>query len=577
MKDKEIFIRILSLVKPHRKRLLIAMLSMVFVSVLTSGQAYIIKPLMDKMFLSKDREMLNLIPFALVGLFLVKGVFYYCYSYMMERVGHTIIAELRKKLFSHMQILPISFFQKTPTGELISRVISDVLLLQSAVSTALIGILKDLFSVIGLLTVLFYMNWKLALFSLIYLQVTIIPIVHFGRKYRQLSTQCQEKIAQTTSILHETIPGNRIIKAFLTEKREINRFSQTVDQLLGITIRDIQVRSLSHPIMELLGGLGIALILWYGGRQVLNGAATPGTFLSFLAALIMVYEPIKKVSNINSTVQQGVASAIRVFNVLDQKPETEHENALNLPELRREITFDNVSFRYDDKTEVLKNINLHVKAGEILAIVGPSGGGKTTLVNLIPRFFDATDGQILIDNHNIREATFTSLRRQIAMVTQQTILFNDTVRNNISYGSPDSSENEIIAAAQAAYALDFIDGLPDGFNTIIGESGSRLSGGQRQRIAIARAILKNAPILVLDEATSALDTESEREVQKALENLMKNRTTFVIAHRLSTIRSADKIIVMENGRIAEQGTHEYLLNQKGLYETLHTMQFTEPL
>jgi len=573
MHEKETLKKTFLLVKPHFGRLGVAMVSMVAVAGLSAGQAYMVKPLLDEIFFNKDHLMLNLLPLALVLLFLVKGFFYYCYSYMMERVGHTIIMELRKRMLQHVQLLPAPFFSKTTTGELMSRITSDVILLQSAVSSTLVGVLKDFFQIIGLLGVIFFQDWKLALMSMIFLPMAVVPIVHFGRKYRKLSTKGQQTMADVSTVLHEAIGGNRIVKAFSKEEYEFNRFAAIVDKLFGITVRDIQLRSLAHPIMELLGGIGIALIIWYGGKQVLNGTATPGTFFSFLTALIMIYEPIKKVSSINNTLQQGIAAAIRVFSLLEHPTEPySPPDAIAIPPIAKQIELKNVAFSYDGQTEVIQDLNLTVKAGEVLALVGPSGGGKTTLANLIPRFYEVSGGQILIDGHDIRQATLQSLRGQIGLVTQQTILFNDTVRNNIAYGEPDRPIDEVIAAAKAAHALEFIEALPQGFDTVIGESGSRLSGGQRQRISIARALLKNAPILILDEATSALDTESEREVQKALDNLMQGRTTFVIAHRLSTIKNANRIIVMQAGRIVEEGTHQSLLTKNGLYTTLHNMQ-----
>jgi subfamily B ATP-binding cassette protein MsbA len=339
-------------------------------------------------------------------------------------------------------------------------------------------------------------------------------------------------------------------------------------------VSDIKVKSLSSSLMELMGGVFIAFVIWYGGHEVLKDQSTPGTFFAFMAALIMTYEPIKGISRLNSTVQQGLAAAIRVFTILDTKPEiTDRSGAVSIPPMQKSLEFKNVSFSYDNNVKVLDNINMTITNGEVLAIVGTSGAGKTSLVNLIPRFFEATSGQLLFDGQDIRDITLTSLRSQIAIVTQQTILFNDTIRNNIAYGDPKRPEEDIIEAATAAHALGFIKQLPDGFDTVIGESGAKLSGGQQQRISIARALLKDAPILILDEATSSLDTESEREVQKALENLMKNRTTFVIAHRLSTIRNADRIIVMQAGKIVEEGTHDDLLEKKGVYELLHNMQY----
>lgn len=569
MQEKALLKRILWLILPFKGRLIIAMVSMVIVAGLSAGQAYMVKPLLDEIFFKQDRLMLNLLPLALILLFLVKGVFYYAYSYMLERVGHSVIRDLRAKMYAHIQTQPLPFFNKTSTGELVSRIISDVTLLQGAVSSAMVGVLKDFFLVLGLLGVVFYQNWQLAMMSMIILPLAVIPIIHFGKKYRKLSTKGQEEIALVSTKLHETITGTKIVKAFCKEEFEIRQFSKILDRLFGITIRDIQVRSLSHPIMELLGGLCIALIIWQGGRQVLRGEATPGTFFSFLTALIMIYEPIKRLSGINNTIQQGMAAALRIFTLLDQPRETDGEkNKPDLPPICHDLEIKNVSFTYSGRKEkALDHISLRIPKGAVIALVGPSGGGKSTLADLIPRFFDVSQGEILIDGTDIRKVSLPSLRQQIAVVTQHTILFNDTIRNNIAYGAPNCPEEKIIAAAKVAHALDFITQLPYGFNTMIGESGLQLSGGQRQRISIARAILKDAPILILDEATSALDTESEREVQNALENLMQTRTTLVIAHRLSTIKKADRIVVIQAGRIVEEGTHEELRASKGLYES----------
>lgn len=575
MTDKELVKRLLSFLKPYKNRLIVAMISMICVSGLGSAQAYMVKPLLDEIFFTKNRLMLNLLPFALVLVFLFKGVFYYTYTFFLDTIGQSIIKDLRNKLFVHIHSLPISFFHHTPTGELISRVINDATLIQMAVSRALIGVLKDLFQVFGLLFVVFYLNWRLAIVSLVFLPLAAIPVVHFGRKFRKLSTTNQQTVAKVSNILHETITGHRIVKAFGMEKYETKKFSKMVEQLFGIIVKDIRINSLQHPLMEFIGGVCIAGVVWYGGYEVFKGTSTPGTFFAFLVSLVMIYDPIKSVSNINSPVQQGLAAATRIFGLLDTEPEIEDRpDAQALPPFTKHIEFKDVNFSYDGKVPVLKGINLNVKAGEIIAIVGTSGGGKTTLVNLIPRFFEVTSGHILIDGHDLRDVTMKSLRSQLAIVSQQTILFNDTVKNNIAYGDPDRPEAEIIAAARAAHALDFINELPNGFDTIIGESGARLSGGQQQRLSIARALLKDAPILILDEATSALDTESEREVQRALENLMKNRTTFVIAHRLSTIRNADRIIVIKDGQIVEEGSHEELIGQNGVYTMLHQMQHT---
>ena len=568
--------RILQYVKPYKNRLAIAMVCMVVVASMAGAQAYMIKPLLDEIFFKQDRTMLTLVPLAILGIFLVKGVFSYIYSYYLVKVGQSVIRDLRNLLYSHIQSLPLSFFLKKPTGELISRILNDVNLIQGAVSNVLVGILKDTCQVLFLVGVIFYQDWRMALIAMVSMPLVVYPIINFGRRHRRLSISNQQTTAQVSNILYETITGNRIVKAFCMEKYEVGRFAKKLDKLFAIIMRDTRIGAISRPLMEFLGGIGISLVVWYGGSQVLDGKSTPGTFFSFLTALIMIYEPIKGISAINNSLQQGIAAAERVFDVLDVESDVpEKKDAIELPRVNNAIEFTDVRFQYDEDTEVLKGINLKVKAGEILAVVGSSGGGKSTLVNLIPRFYDVSSGSLAIDGTDIKDVTFKSLRNQIGVVTQQTILFNDTVRNNIAYGSHDASEEQIRDAASAAHALDFIQQLPKGFDTIIGESGARLSGGERQRLSIARAILKNAPILILDEATSSLDTESEHEVQQAIENLVQSRTTFVIAHRLSTIRNADRIIVIQDGTIVEEGTHDTLLPLGGVYTMLHDMQFQD--
>ena len=576
MNKQQTIPRILHYVKPYKSRLVIAMICMVIVASMAGAQAYVVKPLLDEIFFKQDRTMLLLVPLGILGIFLFKGIFYYGYNYLLAKVGQSVIRDLRYILYNHIQSLPLSFFQKKPTGELISRIISDVTLIQAAVSNVLVGILKDTCQVFFLICVIFYQDWRMASIAMVSLPLVIYPIINFGRKHRRLSRGSQQTTAQVSNILYETITGNRIVKAFCMEKYEVSRFGETIDRLFAIVMRDTRIGAISRPLMEFLGGVGISLVVLYGGSQVLAGKSTPGTFFSFLTALIMIYEPIKGVSAINNTLQQGIAAAERVFEILDVESDVaEKIDAIELPLVKDMIEFKDVRFQYDPQTEVLKDINLQVKTGEVLALVGSSGGGKSTLVNLIPRFFDVSSGSLMIDGIDIRDVTLKSLRSQIGIVTQQTILFNDTVRNNIAYGSSDATYEQIKAAARAAHALNFIRKLPDGFDTVIGESGARLSGGERQRISIARAILKNAPILILDEATSSLDTESEREVQQAIENLVQSRTTFVIAHRLSTIRNAHRIIVIQDGRIVEEGTHETLLPLGGVYKMLYEMQFQD--
>ncbi len=576
MTNKEIVTRLYGVLTPYRSKLVIAMVGMVIVAGFNAAQAYMVKPLLDEIFVNKDKVLLNILPLALLAIFLVKGVFYFIYSYLLEWVGQCVIRDLRNRIYSHLNRLSLSFFHHTPTGELISRIVNDVTLLQGAVSHALIRILRDFVSVIGLLVVIFIMDWRLACMSMIFLPMAAAPIIIFGKKFRRVSTTYQKSVGEATNILHETIGGTRIVKAFCMEKQEEKRFAAQIQHLFDTLMKETKYRCLSHPMIEFMGGVGIALIIWFGGMQVLKGTSTMGSFMSFLAALIMLYEPVKGVSKINSTIQSGLAAATRIFELLDVPLEiVEKPDAIVLPPFHDTITFKDVSFSYEKNEPVLHRINLRIHRGEILAVVGPSGGGKTTLANLLPRFHDVDEGTLQVDGHDVRDLTLHSLRSQLALVTQQTILFNDTVRSNIAYGSRDCTEEDIHRAADAAFALDFIEQLPDGFGTVIGESGARLSGGQRQRISIARAILKDAPILVLDEATSALDTESERKVQKALENLMQNRTTLVIAHRLSTIKNADRIIVMQAGHLVEEGTHDQLLQAHGVYEGLHKMQYAD--
>jgi subfamily B ATP-binding cassette protein MsbA len=567
--------RLLEFVKPYWKHLAGAMVCMIFVSAATAGSAFLVKPVLDDVFFKKDLTMLKLIPLAIIGIFLLKGFFDYGQAFLMSYVGQRIIADLREKIYNHIQSLSLSFFTRNPTGVLMSRILNDVNMIQGAVTDAVTGLLKDVFTLVGLVAVIFYRDWKLALIAMVVFPVAVVPIVKFGRKLRSYSTRSQSAMANLSTILLETLTGARIVKAFNMEDHERRRFAKENRRLFGILIKSVRVKAISHPLMEFLGGVGIAFIVFYGGYNVIQGGATPGTFFSFLAALLMLYEPVKRLSGVNNTVQQGLAAAARIFEVLDNVPEIQSKpEAKALPSVSRDIEYEDVSFKYEEDW-VLKNINLRIRVGEMVAFVGSSGGGKTTLVNLLPRFYDVTAGKITIDGVDIRDYRVESLRHRVGIVTQQTILFNDTVRNNIAYGNIDQPFEEIVKAAEAAYAQGFIQNLPQGYDTIIGEQGVKLSGGERQRISIARALLKNAPILILDEATSSLDSESEIEVQKALEYLMEGRTTLVIAHRLSTIRKANRIMVLSNGEIVEEGTHEELLARDGEYKKLYLLQFKD--
>ena len=569
------FKRLLGLGRPYSMRFLISMICMVIVGALTSSQAVLVKPILDDIFLAKNPASLKWLPIAVVMIFLLKGICNYIQTVLMSFIGLRIVTDLRNKLYEQIQKQSLSFFTQHPTGLLMSRVTNDVASIQDASSEVVTSIVKDSFTIISLVCVIFYTDWKLAFIAMIIFPLTIYPISEFGKKIRKVTTSTQITMATLSSLLQETISGTRIVKAFGMEKYENKRFAGENERFFKLNMKAVSVKALSHPLMEFLGGLGIAAVIFYGGYNVLAGKSTPGTFFSFLTAVLMLYEPVKRLTNVNNTINQGIAGAERVFSIIDLAPDIEDKpNAAELPPVSRGIDIENVTFCYE-KIPVLKNIQLSIKAGEVVAFVGMSGGGKTSLVNLIPRFYDVSEGRILIVGHDVRDVSLQSLRRQIAIVTQQTILFNDTVRNNIAYGSFEKSEDDIISAAKAANAHDFIMKMPKGYDTNIGELGTKISGGEKQRLSIARAILKNAPILILDEATSSLDTEAEMEVQDALDNLMKGRTTLVIAHRLSTIRNADRIVVLVNGEIVEEGDHETLMKRQGEYFRLYNLQFKD--
>jgi len=565
---------ILSLVKENKLRLFLAMVCMLVIAISTSATAFLVKPVLDDIFFNKDHQMLILIPIAVILIYFLRGLGSYGQEYLMNYVGEGIIRNLRNDLYDRIQDLPLAFFHKEKTGVLMSRITNDVNIIKAMVSTAVTGSLKDSFTIVGLTLVIFYRDWKMALFAFLVLPLAFFPLVEFGRRVRRVSTGCQESMADLNSFLHETFAGNKIVKAFGMESYEKKRFFEKTLRLFKIEMKAVVARSLSSPVMEFLAGIGIAFIIWYGGSKVISGTSTAGTFFSFMAAVLMLYDPVKKLSGLNNAVQQGLAAADRVFDIIELETDIkEQKNPVEIKRGPHRVFFENVFFKYED-VMVLKDINLDVKAGEVLALVGMSGGGKTSLVNLIPRFYDVTHGTIRIDGVDICNASVSSLRDQMAIVTQEPILFNESVRNNIAYGKMNATEQEIIKAAKAAYAHDFIQRFPDKFDTNIGELGGRLSGGEKQRICIARALLKDAPILILDEATSSLDAEAEMLVQKALENLMKGRTTFVVAHRLSTIDYADRIAVIVNGRIVEEGKQEELIAQKGEFFKLYQMQYS---
>ncbi len=565
---------LLALIKENKLRLFLAMACMLVIAVASSATAFLVKPVLDDIFVNKDTAMLKIIPLAVILIYFLRGLGMYGQDYLMNYVGENIIKDLRNDLYNRIQDLPIAFFHKEQTGVLMSRITNDVNIIKTMVSTAVTGSLKDSFTIVGLTFVIFYRDWKMALFAFIILPVAFFPIVEFGKRVRRISTGWQEAMADLNSFLHETIAGNKIVKAFGMESYEKKRFFNKTLDLFKLEMKAVIARSLSSPIMEFLGGLGIAFIIWYGGYKVITGSSTAGTFFSFMAAVLMLYDPVKKLSGLNNAVQQGLAAADRVFDIIEMESDIkEKKTPLAIKRGSHRVTFENVFFKYDD-VMVLKDINLDVKAGEVLALVGMSGGGKTSLVNLIPRFYDVTRGAVRIDEMDIRDVSISSLRDQMGIVTQEPILFNDSIRNNIAYGKWNATDKEIIKASEAAYAYDFIQNFPKKFDTNIGELGGRLSGGEKQRICIARALLKDAPILILDEATSSLDAEAEMLVQKALENLMKGRTTFVIAHRLSTIDYADRIVVIVKGRVEEEGKQEELISMKGEFFKLYQMQYS---
>jgi len=595
--------RLLAFLKPYSFRFLVAFLLMALVGACEAVTAFLIRPVFDRVlapgadagkivlfswpfgghpvylqsfFPAWIHNAWTIVAISIVSVTLIKGVSEFLATYFINFIGHSVVRDLRNLLYAKIIQQSMAFFTRTSTGRLMSAVTSDIERIQYAVSQTAADFLKQSFTLAGLLAVLFYMDWRLALGSMILVPLVVFPAANIGRYIRVSSRSSQDKMAELNNVLQETFSGIRIVKAFGMELFEVEKFKATTRRLLRVSLRWVRAQAATSPIMEVLGAITVAGLLLYARREILHHAQTTGGFVAFLYALIKIYEPIKRLTGVHNSYEQALGASEQVFHYLDIHPDIhDAPGASALPAFSKQIEFQKVDFDYEEGMPLLRDIDLCIRKGEVVAIVGSSGAGKTTLASLIPRFFDVTRGRILIDGHDVRRVKASSLRAQIGIVTQETILFNDTVYNNICYGSQQSGEEAVREAARAALAEDFILEMPEGYQTVIGERGQRLSGGQRQRIAIARALLKNPPILILDEATSELDTESELLVQRALANLMKGRTVLVIAHRLSTVRRAERIIVLDHGTITEVGSHEDLISRGGMYRKLHELQFVD--
>ncbi|HCJ66673.1 MAG TPA: ABC transporter permease [Elusimicrobia bacterium] len=565
--------RLIKYFYPYRIKFIQALVCMAGVAGLTTASMWLLKTVVDNALIAKNSLLLIRLVIIIPILYLFKGLFVYFQNYLMNYIAQKITRDIRNELFTHLQTLSFDFYDKSSTGRIISRLTNDVKLLETALINIPATLVRDSLTLIFLVGLLFYLHWKFALISLVVFPLSLYPLREFSRKMRKISRLGQEKMSDLYALIQELVFGISVVKSFGQEEKEIEHFRKENDSFFKIIVRFIRVEVLSSPVMEFLGAIAASFILLYGGYDVIMGFWKPGAFFAFLGAVLSTYQPIRNFSNFNPILQQALAASERIFSLLDEKPTVlEPKEAKILPPFKEEILYQNVGFAYNGRDYVLQDINLTVKQGEIVALVGPSGAGKTTLVNLLPRFYIPQKGKIYIDGDETGELNLKSLREQIGIVMQEVILFNNTVRNNIAYAKPEATENEIFQAAKIANVHDFILTLPQGYNTIIGERGIMLSGGERQRIAIARAVLKNPPILILDEATSALDPETEKLVYEALDRLMENRTTLVIAHRLSTIKKANKIIVLDRGVIVASGKHEELLEKCHTYRRLYQLQ-----
>ena len=562
-------------IRRHLAKLNFAAFCMILVAAATAANAWLMEPVLDEVFLNRNETMLLMVPLAVLAIALIKGVAGYLQGYIMAAVGQRIIADVQIDLFGHLMRADLAYFQQTTSGRLVSSFLNDANLLRDAVSKALTGIAKDSLMLAFLVALMFHQDWRLAAVTFVIFPIAILPVRNLGRRARKASTETQERTGRFSAILTETLQAARHVKAYGMEGYESARAQDAIEARLRAIYKVVKTRAAASPIMETLGGIAVAAVIFYGGSRVIAGETTPGTFFSFMTALVMAYQPMKSLANLNTALQEGLAAAQRLFVMLDNEPEIkERSDAPPLQVTGGEIRFEDVTFVYTDGKPALQNINLTVPSGRRVALVGSSGAGKSTLLNLIPRFYDPTSGRVLIDGQDIRETSLASLRANIGLVSQEATLFDDSVRANIAYGKPNATDDEIEGAARSAAADTFIRAIDGGYDGVVGESGTRLSGGQRQRIAIARAMLKDAPILLLDEATSALDSESERQVQDALAALMEGRTTLIVAHRLSTVIDADIIHVIDQGRIVESGSHVELIARAGVYARLYQTQAT---
>lgn len=569
-----LYLRILSYIKPYMHRLIFAMFCTIMAAAGNLYIPWIIKDMIDEVLADKNGTMLNWIAASIIAIFVVRGLFWYGQNYLMSYVGQSVIIDIRAAVFKKLQRLSVSFYDKNKTGTIMSYVTNDVNALQSAMVENTIEMITEGFILIGSVVAMIYLDWRLTLFTVCTFPVALWFMEFFGKKIRKTGGRIQECTADITSVLQESVASARVIKSFVREDYEVDRFDVENRANFRANMKNAQLMATLTPVVELVAAIGVTMIIWYGGNNVINGTITAGSLVAFLTYAVNISNPIKRLTRVIGNIQKALAAAQRVFMIIDMPEEiAESRDAKQLPEVSGKVEFQNVSFAYDDKGNVITDLSFSVKPGEVIAIVGPSGAGKSTIANLLPRFYDVNKGDIKIDGHSVREVTLDSLREQVGIVPQETMLFNGSVYNNILYGRLDATKEEIEAAAKAANAHDFIMQLTDGYETKLGDRGVNLSGGQRQRIAIARAILKNPRILILDEATSALDTESERVVQEALDRLMVGRTSFVIAHRLSTVKNADKILVLEKGNLVESGTHDELLALDGLYAHLYKIQY----